>query len=76
MSTIVATEAPAGPGSSSGFRFAMLLPGALVTFLLILFALGLVLFLAFRGNDGSLLGAGFTRRQFRHRGRPIRCTGR
>lgn len=38
----------------------MLLPGALVTFLLILFALGLVLFLAFRGNDGSLLGAGFT----------------
>ncbi|MBZ9797463.1 ABC transporter permease [Mesorhizobium sp. ES1-4] len=45
--------------SSSGFRFAMLLPGALVTFLLILFALGLVLFLAFRGNDGSLLGSGF-----------------
>ncbi|RVA50206.1 ABC transporter permease, partial [Mesorhizobium sp. M7A.F.Ca.CA.004.11.1.1] len=46
--------------SSQGFRVAMLLPGALVTFLLILFALGLVLFLAFRGNDGSLLGAGFT----------------
>ena len=38
----------------------MLLPGALVTFLPILFSLGLVLFLAFRGNDGSLLGAGFT----------------
>ena len=42
----------------------MLLPGALVTFLLILFALGLVVFLAFRGNDGSLLGAGFTLANF------------
>jgi len=64
MSTIVATEAPAASRSSSGFRFAMLLPGALVTFLLILFALGLVLFLAFRDNDGSLLGAGFTLANF------------
>jgi spermidine/putrescine transport system permease protein len=60
MSTIVATEAPAATRSASGFRLAMLVPGALVTFFLILFALGLVLFLAFRGNDGSLLGAGFT----------------
>ncbi|WP_256749842.1 ABC transporter permease [Mesorhizobium sp. Mes31] len=59
MSTLVATRAPEAR-SSSGFRIAMLLPGALVTFLLILFSLGLVLFLAFRGNDGSLLGAGFT----------------
>ncbi|MCF6122667.1 ABC transporter permease [Mesorhizobium sp. M7A.F.Ca.CA.001.07.2.1] len=59
MSTLVATSAPE-VRSSQGFRVAMLLPGALVTFLLILFALGLVLFLAFRGNDGSLLGAGFT----------------
>ena len=42
----------------------MLLPGVLVTFLLILFALGLVLFLAFRANDGSLLGAGFTASNF------------
>ncbi|MEP6564807.1 MAG: ABC transporter permease [Mesorhizobium sp.] len=64
MSTIVATEAPPVSRSSSGFRFAMLLPGALVTFLLILFALGLVLFLAFRNNDGSLLGAGFTLANF------------
>jgi len=64
MSTIVATEAPAASRSSSGFRFAMLLPGALVTFLLILFALGLLLFLAFRNNDGSLLGAGFTLANF------------
>jgi spermidine/putrescine transport system permease protein len=64
MSTIVATKAPAASRSSSGFRVAMLTPGALVTFLLILFALGLVLFLAFRNNDGSLLGAGFTLANF------------
>lgn len=38
----------------------MLAPGALVTFVLILFALGLVVFLGFRVNDGSLTGAGFT----------------
>ncbi|MER8571104.1 ABC transporter permease [Mesorhizobium sp. M1409] len=63
MSTLVAASAPEAR-SSSGFRVAMLLPGALVTFLLILFALGLVLFLAFRGNDGSLLGAGFTAANF------------
>ncbi|MER9299451.1 ABC transporter permease [Mesorhizobium sp. M0621] len=63
MSTIVAAPALEAR-SSSGFRVAMLLPGALVTFLLILFALGLVLFLAFRGNDGSLLGAGFTLANF------------
>ncbi|TIM24607.1 MAG: ABC transporter permease [Mesorhizobium sp.] len=50
MSALVATSAPEAR-SSQGFRVAMLL---------ILFALGLVLFLAFRGNDGSLLGAGFT----------------
>lgn len=64
MSSIVASEAPAGSGSSRGFRFAMLLPGGLVTFFLILFALGLVLFLALRGNDGSLLGVGFTADNF------------
>ncbi|MFD2057487.1 ABC transporter permease [Mesorhizobium calcicola] len=63
MSTIVATQAPEAR-SSSGFRVAMLLPGALVTFLLILFALGLVFFLAFRGNDGSLLGTGFSLANF------------
>ncbi|WP_136621518.1 MULTISPECIES: ABC transporter permease [Mesorhizobium] len=63
MSTIVATPAPEAR-SSSGFRFAMLLPGALVTLLLILFALGLVLFLAFRTNDGSLLGASFSLANF------------
>ena len=63
MSTIVATPAPEAR-SSSGFRVAMLLPGALVTLLLILFALGLVLCLAFRANDGSLLGAGFSLANF------------
>ncbi|MDH6233225.1 spermidine/putrescine transport system permease protein [Mesorhizobium soli] len=46
------------------FRAGMLAPGVIVTFLLILFALALVVFLAFRANDGSLLGAGFTLRNF------------
>ena len=60
MATAIATPDPSQSRSSIGFRAAMLLPGALVTFLLILFALALVIFLAFRSNDGSLLGAGFT----------------
>lgn len=64
MSTLIAAAEAPEPRSSSGFRLAMLLPGALVTFLLILFALGLVLFLAFRGNDGSLLGVGLTVENF------------
>src|SRR6476659_8110246 len=38
----------------------MLAPGAIVAFLLIVFALALVCFLAFRVNDDSLLGTGFT----------------
>jgi spermidine/putrescine transport system permease protein len=38
----------------------MLLPGGLVTFILILFALALVIFLGFRTNDGSLTGTGFS----------------
>ncbi|MER8693728.1 ABC transporter permease [Mesorhizobium opportunistum] len=63
MSTLVANQMPKAR-SSSGFSFAMLLPGAAATFLLILFALGLVLFLAFRNNDGSLLGAGFSLSNF------------
>jgi spermidine/putrescine transport system permease protein len=60
MATALATSNPSQSRSSIGFRLGMLLPGALVTFFLILFALALVIFLAFRGNDGSLLGAGFT----------------
>ena len=49
-----------GKGSLDRFRIGMMLPGALVTFILILFALGLVVFLGFRINDGSLTGAGFS----------------
>lgn len=43
-----------------GFRAAMTVPGAAVTLVLILFALGLVFILGFRINDGSLMGRGFT----------------
>jgi spermidine/putrescine transport system permease protein len=58
MAAAVTTERQARPDFA--FRAGMLLPGAAVTFLLVVFALGLVLFLAFRNNDGSLLGAGAT----------------
>ena len=51
-------------GSPTGFQIGMLLPGAVVTFVLILFALGLVVFLGFRVNDGSLTGAGFSLTNF------------
>lgn len=47
-----------------GFSLPMLTPGALVSFVLILFSLGLVVFLGLRENDGSLLGAGFTADNF------------
>lgn len=46
--------------SRPGFLLAMFLPGGLVSFVLILFALGLVVFLGFRVNGGSLIGDGFT----------------
>jgi len=46
------------------FRAGMLLPGGLVTFVLILFALSLVVFLGFRVNDGSLTGVGFSLANF------------
>lgn len=42
------------------FPMLMNLPGAAVTGVLILFALALLVFLSLRGNDGSLLGTGFT----------------
>lgn len=48
------------PQPGLAFRVGLNLPGALVTFGLILFALGLLAVLAFRVNDGSLFGAGFT----------------
>lgn len=54
-----AENATAGRGAAA-FRVGMLLPGAMASFVLVLFALALVLFLAFRSNDGSLLGAGLT----------------
>ncbi|TXI01360.1 MAG: ABC transporter permease [Rhizobium sp.] len=46
------------------FRGAMLAPGTIVTLALVLFALSLVLFLSVRINDGSLLGAGASLRNF------------
>ena len=42
------------------FFIGMSLPGALATSVLVLFALGVVLFLGFRTNDGSLLGGAYT----------------
>lgn len=42
------------------FGAAMMLPGALASLVLVLFALGAVLALGFRRNDGTLAGAGFT----------------
>lgn len=44
-----------GVTDGPGFRAALSLPGVAVTFGLALFALGLVVLLAFRSNDGSLL---------------------
>lgn len=46
------------------FRGAMLTPGAIVTLVLILFALCLVVFLSLRINDGSLLGVGISIQNF------------
>src|SRR5262245_20480303 len=43
----------------------MTLPGAAVTLCLVIFAFALVLFLSFRNNDSSLLGAGATLDNFR-----------
>ncbi len=63
MSTLVATQA-AEARSSSGFRLAMLLPGALVTFLLILFAPRWCCSSPSCRNDGSLLGVGLTVENF------------
>ncbi|NTI44508.1 ABC transporter permease [Rhizobium rhizogenes] len=50
--------------NGSAFRLVMLAPGTLVAFVLILFALALVIFLSFRTNDGSLLGAGISLANF------------
>lgn len=58
MSSTADTQLKSKAGSIDRFRLGMMLPGGLVTFVLILFALALVLFLSFRVNDGSLMGAG------------------
>lgn len=52
------------PASRRLFALGMTAPGALATTTLVLFALGLVLLLGFRVNDGSLLGSGFTLANF------------
>jgi spermidine/putrescine transport system permease protein len=64
MTDIAQTQPIAGQGSPTGFRLGMMLPGGLVTFVLVLFALALVIFLGLRTNDGSLMGAGFSLANF------------
>jgi spermidine/putrescine transport system permease protein len=64
MTEIAQVPPDISSGSPTGFRIGMLLPGGLVTFVLILFALALVVFLGFRVNDGSLTGAGFSLANF------------
>jgi spermidine/putrescine transport system permease protein len=46
------------------FQVAMSAPGALIVSVLVLFALGIVLLLSFRTDDGSLLGGGFSLANF------------
>ena len=48
----------------TGFAVLLLAPGLVFTGLFILSALGLLVLLSFRHNDGSLLGAGFTFENF------------
>ncbi len=64
MTDVAQTQPVAGQGSPAGFRLGMMLPGGLVTFVLVLFALALVIFLGLRTNDGSLMGAGFSPANF------------
>jgi spermidine/putrescine transport system permease protein len=64
MTDIARPDPDTSSGTPAAFRFAMMLPGGLVTFILVLFALALVVFLGFRSNDGSLTGAGFTLENF------------
>jgi spermidine/putrescine transport system permease protein len=64
MTEIAHSQPDVRSGSATAFRIGMLLPGGLVTFVLVLFALALVVFLGFRSNDGSLTGAGFSLENF------------
>ena len=54
----------AGESRRRLFVAGMMLPGTLATFVLVLFALGVVLLLSWRSNDGSLLGGAFTSANF------------
>ena len=66
MTADLASIRPPAAGESRRRLFVagMMLPGALATFVLVLFALGVVLLLSWRSNDGSLLGGAFTSANF------------
>jgi spermidine/putrescine transport system permease protein len=55
-----AASAPANTGRSRWFDLWLNLPGGLITLTLILFALGLLLFMSVRVNDGQILGSAFS----------------
>jgi spermidine/putrescine transport system permease protein len=56
----IAVPDPPRPDRAGLFRLGMMLPGMLITTVLVLFALSVVLLLSARANDGSLLGGAFT----------------
>ena len=64
MAAVVSTGQTQSDPSSRVFRVGMMAPGTLATVGLVLFPLAIVLILAVRHNDGSLLGAGFTLENF------------
>lgn len=64
MAAVVSTGQTQSDRSSRVFRVGMMAPGTLATVGLVLFPLAIVLILAVRHNDGSLLGAGFTFENF------------
>lgn len=64
MTDIAQAQSDTRYRAPTAFRLGMLLPGGLVTFVLVLFALALVVFLGLRVNDGSLTGAGFSLANF------------
>jgi spermidine/putrescine transport system permease protein len=64
MANVETSSSKISNGSRAGFLLGMTLPGGIVTFILILFALGLVVFLGFRINGSALMGDGFTLANF------------
>jgi spermidine/putrescine transport system permease protein len=64
MANVETSTSKISSGSRAGFLLGMTLPGGIVTFILILFALGLVVFLGFRINGSALMGDGFTLSNF------------